>query len=211
MAFRTFATFAIQTTNTPQPLIGSWLSAIVSGSLAQPANQPVTVTLGTATSVTSGGNDATNIFLKGEDAWLIDPSGANAEAVHISNISGNNLTFGLSKNVGGSPQGAPTVTTNPHVVGVFGTGTFIMPKPAGMNNLFFSREDGGTGIFMYLGNAYNMNANFRRIVKLANVATGNQPLNYSASESYFGDPFDISELWVYGTAGDLYSATLNVA
>ena len=55
-----------------------------------------------------------------------------------------------------------------------------------------------------------MTATFRRIVKLAKSATGSMPFNFGATENYFGNPFVMSELWVYGTATDLYNVSFAI-
>jgi len=191
MAFRTFALFAIQSTNVPQPLAGSWIAS----GIGAPAQGPTVVTLGT---MTTSGNDATNIFKVGDPARLIDPGGANDETVLITAVSGNTVTIG---NLQGNPA-----TVKTHVSGAFNTGTFILPARLA-NNCFVAREDAGSGTWIYIGNDPNMTANFRRIVKLATVSAGTMPYNYGATESFGGNPFQMSELWVFGTATDGYNVS----
>src|SRR5579864_1475270 len=132
MAFRTFAVFSIQTTNTPQPLCGSWVTA----GLAGPSNAPITLTLGAAT---TSGNDATNIFAVGSHALLINPPGgalaANAEDVYISAVLNNTVTLGPKASLGTGPGGMSPVTELAHVSGAFNTGSFIIPN-FHANNLF---------------------------------------------------------------------------
>lgn len=200
MAFRTFATMKLQSSSVAQPLVGSWITAGLTG----PVAQPTVVTLGTAC---NAGNDATQLFYLTDEAWLINVDGSGTESVRISALFGNTLTIGL-KNNGLGAQGQGTGTINTHASGAFGTGTFIIPKTY-VNNLLVAREDGQTGTWMYLGNAWNMTASYRRIFKLANVGSGSQPISYSASESYGGNPYDTSELWVFGTANDLYTPVFN--
>lgn len=203
MAFRTFAVFAIQTTNTPQPLCGSWVTA----GLGNPSNAPITLTLGAAT---TSGNDATNIFAVGSHALLINPPGsalgANAEDVYIGAVSGNTVTLNPKASLGTQPGGLSPVTELAHTSGVFNTGTFIIPN-FHANNMFVAREDGGTGVWMYIGNNPSMTATFRRIVKLNNVGANVMPFNYSATENFFGAPFAVSEIYVMGTAADQYNVS----
>src|SRR5579859_6795264 len=119
MAFRTSAYFKIQSASSvAQPLVGSW---ITSGAAV---GSNITLTLGTAT---SGGNDATNIFLSTDLVYIIDPNGANAEFCRLSAVANNTVTV---KSI-----------ANSHVSGVFGTGSFIMPANW-CNNVYIQPKDG---------------------------------------------------------------------
>jgi hypothetical protein len=203
MALRTSAVLSVQSTTVPQPLLGSWITA----GIGAPATRPITLTLGTAT---SSGNDATNLFHPGDPAWIIDPNGANAEAVLISGVSGNTVTLGPQSSMD-ALGGANPVTRSTHVSGAFGVGSFILLN-FDVNNVYVSFEDGATGAWLYLGNAINMTATYRRFAKLAKVAAGTQPQAYGAAESSPGNPFRTSEFWVLGTnVGDLYNAAFCVA
>jgi hypothetical protein len=210
VGFRTFATFVVNTTNTPQPLVGSWVTAGFPVGVPSPA--PITLTLGTAT---TSGNDATNIFGTGPQiALLIDPAATSPattlENVNITSSTGNTVTLGYKVGYGaGQPSGQGVVTEKVHTNGVFGTGSFIIPAQQA-NNVFVAREDGGTGTWFYIGNAFNMSATFRRIVKLANVSAGTMPFNYGATENYFGNWLEVDSLWCMGTANDQYSVSLAV-
>ena len=198
---------AVAATNTPQPMFGSWVTAVSPATgFAGPSGVPLTLTLGTAA---ASGNDASQIFTAGEPAWLIDPNGANGEEVRIASVSGNTVTLG-PKTITTSKGYTYPFTENAHAVGVIGTGSLIFPKQM-VNNFLVDLEDGGTGTFLYLGNAYNMTATFRRFYKVGKVASGAQPYFFNAAEYSPGNPIDISEIWVYGTAGDEYSVSLMLA
>lgn len=204
MAFRTFVNFKALSTTVPQPLIGSYITA----GIGAPSNVPITLTLG---AVSSAGNDATNIFVKGEYAWLINPDGTGGEKAWISGVSGNTVTLGSQTQYAIGDSGLSPVTQRTHVSGAFGTGTFIALY-YDFNNLFVEFEDGGTGTFLYLGNAYNMTAAYRRIAKLAKTSSGAMPSSYSVTQTSPGNPFQTSELWVLGTAAnDLYNANICIA
>jgi len=197
MALRTSAVLSVQSTTVPQPLLGSWITA----GIGAPATRPITLT---------PGNDATNLFHPGDPAWIIDPNGANAEAVLISGVSGNTVTLGPQSSMD-ALGGANPVTRSTHVSGAFGVGSFILLN-FDVNNVYVSFEDGATGAWLYLGNAINMTATYRRFAKLAKVAAGTQPQAYGAAESSPGNPFRTSEFWVLGTnVGDLYNAAFCVA
>lgn len=200
MAYRQVpSTFTIRTSNIPQALFGSWVTA--SAGFNAPAGAPLVLTLGNAL---SAGNDA-SMFVAGEPVWLIDPNGANAETAVIKSKSGNTVTLGNQTD--SSYQGDNPVTRFPHAVGVVGTGTFIMPKQMA-NNFFVSFEDGGTGAFLYGGCRPAMTATAYRVFKLPKTAVGNQPFFYSSAMFSPGNPFDMAEMFVYGTAGDIYNVSI---
>lgn len=214
MAFRTFARMKIQSTGVPQPLIGSWISLYngATGAIPPQASAGSVLTLGTAC---NAGNDASQLFVNDDEVWLIDPNsstGANSEAVRVNTITGNTLVFMPSTRFAPNFIGNP-FTVNSHVAGAFGStpgaGTFMLLN-YDVNNIFVQPEDGNTAV-MYIGSQINFTANFRRIAKLFNVASGSQPIAYSATESSPGNPFRTSELWVIGTANDTYTVSFNVA
>lgn len=206
MAFRTAAVFKIATTNQPQPLFGSWVTAVSPASgFKQAAGAPLTLTLGTAC---NAGNDAAQIFTNGEAAWLLNPDGTNGEEVRIASVSGNTVVLGPKTNV--TPGGQQNLFTEySHTVGAIGTGSLLFPKQM-VNNFLVDLEDGGAGTFLYLGNQYNMTAVFRRFYKLAKTASGIQPQFFNAAEFSPGNPIDISEVWAYGTSGDTYNVSIMI-
>lgn len=196
MAFRTVALMHIQSTSVAQPLIGSFITAGLSG----PVSQPVNVTLGTMVGSDSVPYDAEAIFRVGDPVWLVDPDGSDGEPARISGLpGGNQVTLGPQQ---GSPRGVVNpVTLNTHASGAFGTGTFILLHQM-VNNIFVQLEDGTSGTWAYIGDAWNFTATYRRIAKLAKVASAAMPYNYNASETTGGNPFLTSELWILGGAGN---------
>jgi hypothetical protein len=209
MAYRQIpSTFTVKATNTAQPLFGSWITAGPASFTAGACGQPITLTLGTA--LTSG-NDA-SMFVKGEPAWLIDPTGTspqNMETVRIQSILNNTITLGNQTDMS-AQGGANPVTRFPHYVGGVGVGTFIMPKQLA-NNFLVTLEDGGTGTFLYIGCSPSMTATAYRIFKLAKTSTGTQPQYYSSAQFSPGNPFDMGEEFVYGTAGDIFNLSVSIA
>src|SRR4029077_11537680 len=88
----------------------------------------------------------------------------------------------------------------------FGTGTFIMLN-IDANNLYLQFEDGATGQWLYIGNAFNFTATSHRVVKLSKVPANSQPIEWRSTENFYGSPFRVSELWSLGTTGDTYCIT----
>jgi hypothetical protein len=204
MAYRKIgSTFTLAGTSQPQPLLGSWITA--GAGITAPAGMPITLTLGTAS---TSGNDATNIFVAGEPALLLDPNGSHMETVRIASVSANTVTLGNSTDM--SAQGGQNpVTRFPHVAGAIGTGTWIMPKQMA-NNFLVDLEDGGTGTWLYIGCSWAMTATAYRVFKLNKVAAGVQPQYYSSAMYSPGNPFDISEVFVMGTAGDIFNISIAI-
>lgn len=197
MSFRTFGSLKIQSTTIPQPLIGSWIQA----GIGAPSNVPFPVTLGVAASG-SGFTDAQVLFRAGDPVWLVDPNGKNAEPAIVASVAGavtNQITLGVQQSSGGGKDNP--VTINPHVNGPLGIGTFILLKHE-VNNVYVQMEDNTSGAFSYIGDYYAMTSTYRRIVKLAKVASGSQPLAWSAAENFGGNALDTSELWILGGSGN---------
>ena len=89
MAFRVSPLLTIASSSSPQPAFGSWVTA--GAGFTAPAGSPITLTLGTAA---ASGNDASQMFIAGEAAWLVDPNGANGEDVRIASVLNNTVTLG---------------------------------------------------------------------------------------------------------------------
>jgi hypothetical protein len=211
MAFRTSGVFKIASSNTVQPLFGSWVTSVSpTGGLLTPSGAPLTLTLGTAQ---NAGNDAAQIFLPGEAAWLVNPSaskfgGVNGEEVRIASVSANTVVLGPKTLVNSQGQ-TQLYTENAHVVGAIGTGSYIIPKQM-VNNLLVQYEDNATGPYLYLGNSMLMTGALYRFFKIAAVGLNTQPNYYSASMTSPGNPYDLSELWVYCAATDKYNVSFNI-
>ena len=211
MSFRTAGVFKVASSDVAQPLFGSWVTAVSPATgFAQPSGAPLVLTLGTAQ---NSGNDASQIFTKGEEAWLVDPSNSNAgglhgESVRIASISGNTVTLGPKTTTVSTGQSYP-FTEQPHVAGALGTGSYLIPKQ--LANSFTVQYESGTGPYLYIGNRQLMTGALYRIYELAAVAANAQPNFYTAPVNSPGNSYDISELYVYGfTAGDLYTVSLNI-
>lgn len=195
MALRSYATLHVQSTTVAQPLVGSWITA----GIGAPSDVPLTLTLGTA-SQGSGPNDAEAIFSQGDPVWLLDPGTLIGEPAIITSVNTSNQVVLGPQNASPGGHNNP-VTRLSHVSGAFGTGTWILLKQM-VNNLFVQLEDGTGSTYVYIGNSPAMTATYRRVVKLAKVSSGQNPYNWSATENFGGNPFDISELWILGGANN---------
>jgi len=199
----------IQSTSQAQPAIGS----VITAGIGAPAGVPITVTLGTISAGGGSTSDA-SLFTAGQEAWLVNVNGTNAESVIVGtvNVAANTLVL-APKHCSVGDSGYAPVTQFSHVSGAFGTGTFIIPK-FNVNSVFVQMADNGAGAYTYFGNSVLMTATYRCIIKLAKVATGVQPYFWSSTETSPGNAFDTSELWVLGgtgLSGDGYTASFNVA
>ena len=103
--------------------------------------------------------------------------------------------------------GLNPVTRFAHVAGVVGTGTYILPKQMA-NNFLVTYEDGGTGLFMYVGCSPLMTATAFRIFKLPITTLNSNPFYYNSAMFSPGNPFDLAEIFMFGTTGDKYNPSI---
>lgn len=203
MGFRVTPLLKLVSTSVNQPAFGSWVTAGLG--LLAPSDVPIVLTLGTAA---VAGNDADQMFIAGEEAWLVDPNGTHGEAVKIRSVLNNTVTLGPQTNVTPGGRSNP-VTLNAHPVGAVGTGAYLIPKQMS-NNILVWYEDGGAGPWLYVGKTPNFTANVNRIFKLAFTTTGVPPAFWNAGMFSPGNPIDLSELFVRGTANDQYITSIGI-
>ena len=207
MAFRPSPLLTLRSAGV-QPAFGSWVTAVSpTPGFAQAAYAPLTLTLGNAA---SSGNDASQMFKAGEDAWLINVDGSGAEQVRIAKVTNNTVILGPKTGI------STTGRTNPftefaHAAGAIGTGTFILPKQM-TNNVLVTYQDGSAGPWLYIGSSplFTVAPNYLVIYKIAFAIAGTQPPYWNAGLFSPGNPIDSSELFVLGTTGDQYFTTLAI-
>ena len=203
--FRPSPLLTVRSSTLPQPAFGSWVTAVSPvGGLSLPSGIPLTLTLGNAA---SAGNDASQMFQRGEPAWLIDPSGANFETVTIASVLNNTVTLG-PKTSGSNP-----FTEFPHVAGALGTGSYLLPKQE-TNNVLIVYEDGSVGPFLFIGSGplFTITPSYYKVIyKIAFAITGTQPPYWNAGQFSPGNPVESAELFVRGTVGDQYFTVFSVA
>jgi len=206
MAFRVSPLLKVASSTQPQPAFGSWVTAVSPATgFAQPAGAPLVLTLGTAA---AAGNDASQMFSAGEPAWLVDPNGTYGEEVRIAAVLNNTVTLGPKTNV--LANGLQNQFTEySHAVGAIGTGSYLIPKQM-LNNMLIVYEDGSAGPWLYIGKSPLFTTGFMRIFKLPNVSSGTFPTYYNAAMFSAGNPFDISEIFIRGTANDEWTTSLNI-
>jgi len=192
----------VASSSQPQPAFGSWVTA--GAGLAAPSDVPITLTLGTAC---ASGNDAAQLFVAGEPAWIVKPDNSLFETVFIKSVTNNTLVLG--NQTLSTPTRDNYVTLNAYPVGAIGTGAFLIPKP-NFNNIIVVYEDGGTGPWLYMGKGPLFTSAINRIFKLPNVASGVYPAYWNSAMSSPGNPFDLSEIYIRGTAGDQFTTSLNI-
>jgi hypothetical protein len=184
---RTFKKFTINTTSTPQPLVGSYLTAGASPSAPDPQGETIS-TLTVAD---------TSMFLQGDYALLLSATYTNKEFVRVQKIvSSTSMII----------RGSVLVRTG----GAFGTGDFIsLAIP--VNGVFVQATPGNNAL-LYVGTlGMTVTGEVNVIASLQNFAAGTQPINYSDSRYYTADPMGASDLWIAGTSGDGYLPSFPVA
>lgn len=185
MATFAFKYFTIQAGGTPQPLIGTHLTAALTQQQVTAANprehnNPITLTVSDS-SMFAGFN------------WLnvIDPGTFATEKAMILSV--------------------PTATTvqvqglkNAHPGGAYGTGSWV--ALAGFaQNIYVQGLDGNAGA-LYFGVSPQMvkATGVFVLAKTQAVTTGTQPYEFSTSRQGLSDTETLSQYWIDGTTGDSY-------
>ena len=192
MSVKAFKYFTIQAGGTPQPLVGTHLTAAVTTSQAAAATQ----TGGNLNSVTLTVADS-SMFVGAQYANIIDPSTYATES-----------TLVLS---------APTSTTvvvqglqNAHPGGAYGTGSWVAVGDHAQN-IYVQGLDGNTGA-LFIGTSPRMVTGTGAfvIVKLQTVTSGTQPVDFGTSRQGLADTEATSMYWIDGTTGDSYLPSLGL-
>jgi len=184
---RTFKAFAIQAGGTPQPLVGSWITANAVPSAPDPQGQTIT---------TLPVNDS-SMFLQGDYAALQSVTHTNIELVQVQKIV----------------SGTSIIVRNSFLTrtgGAFGTGDFIsLAIP--VNGVFVQSVPGDAGL-LYIGTVGLVKAGLVHVIAtLQNLTAGSQPVYYTDSRYYTADPCNASDLWIDGTTADTYLPSFPVA
>lgn len=187
MSVAAFKYFAIQSGGTPQPVIGTWLTA----ALTQPVvNAGYNFTSQIYSAVTLTVND-TSMFAGFNYLNVIDPGTYATEKALILSVTDAThvLVQGLQ---------------NAHPGGVYGTGAWVALSCFGQN-LYVQAKDGNAGA-LFIGTAPTLvkATGVSVIAKLQLVASGQQPYEFSTSRQGLADTETLSQYWIDGTTGDSY-------
>jgi hypothetical protein len=187
MASFAFKYFTIQSGGTPQPVIGTYLTASITQPVINAANPP--------------GNDYQNpVTMTVADSsmfvgfnWLnvIDVSTYATERAEIITVpSSTTVTVQGLKNI--------------HTGGSYGTGAWVsLGVPA--QSLYIQGLDGNSGS-LYIGTSPQMSKStgLYVIAKMVIVTSGLQPYDFCTSRQGLADTEVISQYWIDGTTGDSY-------
>ena len=181
MSVSAFKYLTIQGGGTPQPLIGTWLTAAVT---SPQGDGSTTVSV----------ND-TSMFAGASYAVFTDPATYAAERVRVSGIV-NSTTMtvqGLRK---------------PHPGGAYGTGAWVgLSDPC--QQIYVQGKDGNSGaLFIGTGPQMATATGAQVIAKIVAVTAGTQPTEFSTSRDSGLNAETVSQYWIDGTSNDSYLPSL---
>jgi len=187
MANYTFKKYTIAATGTPQPLVGTTLSA------AAPASPgPITVAVADASpwDIYSLGFGAASFPL----IYAVFDVGSFQERARVLKVvDGTHITVDQLNFA--------------HASGKY------VRLGAAVNSTYVQTTDGNTGNFLYIGNSPNMAKATMTycIAKLAKVAALSQPTEFSDTRTFGANPSDASNWWIDGdSTGDGYVPSFGV-
>jgi uncharacterized Zn-binding protein involved in type VI secretion len=182
MAVRTFKYFTIQNTNTPQPVIGTWITAA--------SVTPVPDFQG-ETLVTLAVND-NSMFTKGDNVVAQAVNGTVVERGKVFSTSGGNSVV---------VQGLKTA----RVGGVFGTGDFLSLANQAFS-LYIQSLDGALGnLSVGTSPTFNPTTGVGMVLKMVKVAAASQPVEFNVIRNGgTPDAESVGAYFITGTATDSY-------
>ena len=179
MSVRAFKYFQIAATNTPQPLIGTTMSAAV----AVPTNVPDLTAALTSIPVADS-----SMFAKGD--WAMLDVTTNEERVQVFSV----------------PDGTHVKVVGmalPHASGAFVRLAVLA------NDIYIQPADGNSGaLYVGNASTLSTTTGAAAIKKLIQTAGGTQPQEFYISRRAAGaNPEDIGQYWIAGTLNDKYLAS----
>lgn len=193
MSVFAFKNFTIQAGGTPQPVIGTWLTAAVTQAQATAgfnnnSRQALPITLTVSDS---------SMFLGWNWLNVIDPGTfATEKAMIVAVPDSTHVTV----------QGL----RNAHPGGAYGTGSWVALAAFGQN-VFIQAIDGNAAA-LFLGVTPQMvkATGVGVIFKLFQTASGTNPYTFSTSRQGLADTECLSQYWIDGTTGDGYLPSIGV-
>jgi hypothetical protein len=186
---RTTKLFTIQAGGTPQPLVGTWITANTSPGPPDSSNNTLT---------TIPVNDSSMFKDRhGDYAYLVSASLTNPERVLVTAV----------------PDGTHITVKNlqlARVGGVFGTGDFVSLSIA-VNSCYSQNKPGNAGT-LYIGTQGLVKATLANVIaQLLPFGAGVQPIEFSDTRYYGPNPGDSSDFWIDGTTGDGYLPSFGIS
>lgn len=192
MSVKAFKYFTIQAGGTPQPLIGSYLTAAVT--LQQVAASQVQG--GLINNVITVAVADSSMFVGAQYVNIVDP-GTYATDSRVRVIA-------VPTSTSVTLQGM----TAAHPGGAYGTGAWVALGDLSQE-IYVQGLDGNTGA-LYVGTKPQMvkASGLYVIAKVMQTASGTQPYDFSTSRQGLADTEIASQYWIDGTTGDSYLPSL---
>lgn len=184
---RTFKQFTIQAGGTPQPLVGSWVTATTAPNGADFQGEILT---------TYPVNDS-SMFAQGDYVRFVK---ANLTQIEIGRVQ--SVPDGTHIQVRG--------ITLTRTGGAFGTGDFVqlfLP----VNRVYVQCKPGNAAIIFIGTQGLNKTGLVNVIAQLQPFGSSVQPIEYVDNRNYTADPMNAADLWIDGTTSDGYLPSFGVA
>lgn len=178
VSIRSFKYYAIGVTNTPQPLIGTTLTAATVNTVPKQSDPSIQISITVAD---------TTPFLPGDDAALLNTDGSGLLTVNVVSITDatHMVVQGLFRRA--YPVGAYlSLATNVN-------SPYVQCKP-------------GNAAAIGIGSKYDvsLSTGVHLIAVLEPTTAGVQPVDFSTVRPGFMNPESLVNYWVVGTANDSY-------
>lgn len=185
---RTWKDFSITSGGTPQPLVGTTISANI---IASPAFQSVQVA---DTSMFDG--------LSGSEAFI--DTFSNAEKILLKVVDGTHISAIFTKN---HTSGAAISLS------MYFTGLYVQTKAGNTGSIFIFNN---TSQFVPQPSAGVQSLTMNKTnhvlcrAELQPVTVPTQPVEISSANNYGANPDNIAYWWVDGTTGDVYLPSIDI-
>lgn len=187
MATRAFKQFSIGAGGTPQPLVGTWVTATTA-----PAPGDVA-----GTSLTNLPVNDSSMFRAGDFAYIVSAALGAPERVIVQSVpDGTHIkVLGLQ---------------NQRTGGAAGTGDWVALSIA-VNSVFVQQIQGNAGNLFVGIQGMNKTGLVKVVSVMVQFAAGTQPVYYGDTRYYGPNPSDSSDLWIDGTTNDGYLPSFGVS
>lgn len=190
---RSFKYFTIQAGGTPQPLVGSYLTAAVTAAQVAAANVNGNIMVPIALAVADS-----SMFKQGDYLSVVDPGTYAMERVIVTSVPA------------GGNQVVVTGLQNTHPGGAYGVGAWVALASLAQG-IYLQGKDGNAGT-LYLGTSPQMvtATGTYMMTQLKTAAAGSQPNQFATSLQGPANTEAVNEYWIDGTTGDSYLASIGV-